>query len=131
MALLSLVFYTIETQPVVPVAIAASWIYLSVLTNVLVTILISFQLLSARRALTSLMMHQGADPYNSIITMLVESALPLSVFGITFAAMLVTKPPERSLVALEQYHVAKDVISFLYHAFAVRDRASKFTPRVC
>ncbi|KAJ2917309.1 hypothetical protein MD484_g3096, partial [Candolleomyces efflorescens] len=58
---------------------------LTVLTNVIVTTLISLHLLRARRTLISLMpgtSKSGGVSHTGIIAILVESAAPLTVFGV-------------------------------------------------
>ena len=64
-----------------------AWIFLSTAVNILVTGLISFRLLRIRKQLSAILAPQDLEIYLGIIAILVESALPLSLAGIAFAAV--------------------------------------------
>lgn len=95
------------------------YIILSVLVNLLITILIATRLLRARRKLTALFPDsKGAAQYTGVIAILIESAIPISVFGLGFAIILgVTHNGDPDLL---QKEVANYVFSSLYFSFAVR-----------
>ncbi|KAG2010595.1 hypothetical protein CC2G_013408 [Coprinopsis cinerea AmutBmut pab1-1] len=63
------------------------WIFLSISVNCVVTALISFRLLRIRRQLATVLSPQDLHVYVGIVAILVESALPLSLAGIMFAAL--------------------------------------------
>lgn len=110
-------FYAADDKARIPVGMASAWIYLNVFTNVMVTFLVSYPLLKARRNLLQILSKKDLDMYTGIVAMLIESALPLSVFGTVFAGLLVSTP-KRTTEAMAQYDIAKNVLSFLYYAFA-------------
>ncbi|KAJ2936318.1 hypothetical protein H1R20_g779, partial [Candolleomyces eurysporus] len=60
---------------------------LTVTTTVIITSLISFRLLRARRSLSKLLPSADMHLYTGVVAILIESALPLSVFGILAAVM--------------------------------------------
>ncbi|KAJ2923528.1 hypothetical protein H1R20_g13566, partial [Candolleomyces eurysporus] len=66
-----------------------AYIFLVVSTNVLVTFLIVFHLLRARRTLSKLLPSKDMRLYTGVVAILIESALPLSIFGIIAAALVV------------------------------------------
>ncbi|RXW15620.1 hypothetical protein EST38_g10235 [Candolleomyces aberdarensis] len=68
---------------------ATAYIFLVVSTNFLVTCLIVFHLLRARRALSKLLPSKDMRLYTGVVAILIESALPLSIFGIIAAALVV------------------------------------------
>lgn len=63
------------------------WTALSVSLNVIVTTLICVRLLLVRRHSKRLLPGEVLEMYTGIMAMLVESALPFSVFGIIFAVV--------------------------------------------
>ena len=68
-----------------PVNFGVPWASLSVSLNIVVTCLISYQLLSARHQLKKTLPAESLQMYTGITAILVESALPFSVMGIIFA----------------------------------------------
>ncbi|KAH6885105.1 hypothetical protein BKA70DRAFT_129217 [Coprinopsis sp. MPI-PUGE-AT-0042] len=64
-----------------------AWIFLSTAVNIIVTGLISIRLLGIRKQLSTVLSPQDLQIYLGIIAILVESALPLSLAGIAFAAV--------------------------------------------
>ncbi|KAJ3522781.1 hypothetical protein NMY22_g11738 [Coprinellus aureogranulatus] len=96
----------------------AAWIFLNVATNVMVTALISFHLLVARRALSELVPSKRLTLYNGVVAILIESALPLSLFGLVYASLLVGHSQETTR-SIATYESAQTVFSFLYYAFTV------------
>jgi hypothetical protein len=64
-----------------------AWIFLSTAVNIIVTSLISIRLLRIRKQLSTVLSTQDLQIYLGIIAILVESALPLSLAGVAFAAV--------------------------------------------
>lgn len=91
---------------------------LTVLTNVLVTSMISFHLIYARRALSKVLPSRHLKLYTGVVAILVESALPLSVFGLTYAGIMIYTP-KKTTRALEEYFALADIFAFLFYAFTV------------
>lgn len=89
----------------------AAWIMLNVVTNVIVTSLIAFKLLSNRRELARIMPNRDLRMYTGVVEMLIESVAPLSVFGIVYAAV--------GVVAKGEGEVVTNVFSFLYYSLCV------------
>jgi hypothetical protein len=56
-------------------------------TNVVVTSLITFHLLCARRALAKVLPLADMQVYTGVIAILVESAAPLTIFGVIAAIL--------------------------------------------
>ncbi|KAJ2913714.1 hypothetical protein MD484_g6704, partial [Candolleomyces efflorescens] len=81
----------------------SAWIYLSVAVNASITALISFRLLKARRYF-SRVLPSGPQTtldlnlYRGVVAILVESAMPLSLSGIIFAAVYDPKNVEQQIV---------------------------------
>lgn len=84
----------------------------------MVTGLIASRLFFARRNASQFLSATDLGYYNGIIAMLIESALPLSLAGIVFAALLVVAP-EPSTGATVDYQVAYWTFSFLYYVLTV------------
>jgi hypothetical protein len=61
--------------------------FLTVSTNIVVTSLITFCLLRARRALAKVLPSADMRVYTGVIAILVESAAPLTIFGIVSAIL--------------------------------------------
>ncbi|RXW13101.1 hypothetical protein EST38_g12750 [Candolleomyces aberdarensis] len=55
---------------------------LTVSTNVMVTSMISFHLIRARRGLSKVLPSRDLKLYTGVVALLLESALPLAIFGI-------------------------------------------------
>ncbi|KAF9525203.1 hypothetical protein CPB83DRAFT_559972 [Crepidotus variabilis] len=64
----------------------SAWIFLSAALNCMITILISYKLIKIRLEVAKLLHFQDSRPTNSVVSILVESALPLSISGISTAA---------------------------------------------
>jgi hypothetical protein len=75
-----------KTGSDVPKFSAAST-FLTVSTNILVTAFIAFRLIRARKSLAKLMPSADARLYTGVLAILVESAAPLTLFGIVSAAL--------------------------------------------
>ncbi|KAJ2924158.1 hypothetical protein H1R20_g12937, partial [Candolleomyces eurysporus] len=84
---------------------------LTVSTNVVVTSLITFHLLRARRTLSKLLPSKDMRLYTGIVAILIESALPVTIFGIIQAALAHTS--NRSEVEV----VCLSVFDGLFSAF--------------
>jgi hypothetical protein len=61
--------------------------FLTVSTNIVVTSLITFRLVRARRALAKVLPSADMRVYTSVIAILVESAAPLTIFGVITAML--------------------------------------------
>ena len=61
--------------------------FLTVSTNIVVTSLITFRLLRARRALAKVLPSADMRVYTGVIAILVESAAPLTIFGLVVAIL--------------------------------------------
>ncbi|KAJ2913699.1 hypothetical protein MD484_g6710, partial [Candolleomyces efflorescens] len=89
---------------------------LIVASNVLLTGLIAFRLIQARRTLAELLPSADTGPYTAVITLLIESALPLSMFGIVTAALLEGSGDE--LISVPDGRiVASSLFNALFFAF--------------
>ncbi|KAJ2913705.1 hypothetical protein MD484_g6709, partial [Candolleomyces efflorescens] len=58
-------------------------------SNILLTGLIAFRLIQERRTLSGLLPSADTGPYTAVITLLIESALPLSIFGISLSPHMI------------------------------------------
>ena len=92
--------------------------FLTISTNVLLTFLISFHLIRSRRTLAQLLPSQDLRLYTGVVAILIESALPLTFFGILYAAIMVYKP-QRTMSQYIFIDVATNLSSFLFDAFVV------------
>ncbi|KAJ2913704.1 hypothetical protein MD484_g6717, partial [Candolleomyces efflorescens] len=89
--------------------------FLTVSTNILVTSFITFRLLRARQTLQRILPSADVQFYTGVIAIMIESALPLTVFGI-IAAILVqldSSPPPKS----PKYYVFDYLFQCLFYAF--------------
>jgi hypothetical protein len=91
---------------------------LTVSTNVTVTTLITFHVLRARRTLAKILPLQDIRLYTGVVAILVESALPPSIFGIITAALMLrqdalTVPPS------EGFLICFSTLSALFYIFCV------------
>ncbi|KAJ2923937.1 hypothetical protein H1R20_g13146, partial [Candolleomyces eurysporus] len=91
---------------------------LTVSTNVLVSSMISFHLIRARRGLSKVLPSRDLKLYTGVVALLLESALPLSIFGIMYAAVILCTP-KGSNRARTGYLSFYYVVSFLFYAFTV------------
>lgn len=90
----------------------AIWVFLNVATNTLVTGLISFRLITSRKELARVLPSKDLNLYTGIVAMLIESVLPLTIAGLVYASVLVSKP-ESPTVASE---VTNNLFSFIYYS---------------
>ncbi|RXW11708.1 hypothetical protein EST38_g14147 [Candolleomyces aberdarensis] len=93
----------------------AAWIFLTVSTNIMVTALISFRLLSAHRSFSKSIPNRNLKLYTGAVAILIESALPLSVLGLVYSAIVIAKP-QRSTSAYNSYRIALLTFSSLFYA---------------
>ncbi|THV02666.1 hypothetical protein K435DRAFT_852690 [Dendrothele bispora CBS 962.96] len=70
------------------VSFAVPWIALTSAFNILVTALIAGRLLWARNQMRVVLGNEQTSVYTGVVAILVESALPFSIVGIIFAALL-------------------------------------------
>ncbi|KAJ2935475.1 hypothetical protein H1R20_g1623, partial [Candolleomyces eurysporus] len=71
-----------------PNAYASASTFLTVSTNIIVTTLITIRLSRARRTLSKLLPSRNMQLYTGVVAILIESALPLSIFGIVAAVLM-------------------------------------------
>jgi hypothetical protein len=86
---------------------------LTVSTNIVVTSLITFHLLRARRSLSKLLPSKDMGLYTGIVAILIESAVPVTVFGIIQAVLSQTSNRTEAEV------VGLSVFDGLFSAFCV------------
>lgn len=79
---------------------AVPWIALTCSLNAIITILIVARLLGARSRIRAAMSGDVANVYTGVIAILVESALPFTFLGITFAVLLGKNLPEQLALSL-------------------------------
>ena len=88
--------------------------FLTVSTNIVVTSLITFHLVRARRALAKVLPSADMRVYTSVVAILVESAAPLTIFGI-IAAIL-----QRTQSAMSPgFNVCESLFDGLFYSFCV------------
>ncbi|KAH6904095.1 hypothetical protein BKA70DRAFT_548622 [Coprinopsis sp. MPI-PUGE-AT-0042] len=93
---------------------------LSVGMNIIVTFLILLRLVMASVALSKAFPdHQRPALYTHVAAVIIESAAPLTIFGIGFiiCTALTTWAPPDSVLELAKRFVAGDVFSWLYYSF--------------
>jgi hypothetical protein len=95
--------------------------FLTVSTNIVVTSLITFRLLRARRALAKVLPsgeeeEEDVCVYTGVIAILVESAAPLTIFGIV-AAILQQLSGKSNLTG--NYYVCQVLFDGLFYSFCV------------
>lgn len=95
---------------------AAASTFLTVSTNIIVTTFITFHLLRARRSLEKLMPSADMRTYTGVIAILIESAAPLTVFGIISAIM---QQLTTSLSDRPDYIVSRFIFDGLFYSFCV------------
>ena len=91
---------------------------LTVSTNVIVTSMISFHLIRARRGLSKVLPSRDLKLYTGVVALLLESALPLAIFGIMYATVVLCSPGGTK-GAQTAYLLFSYVASFLFYAFTV------------
>jgi hypothetical protein len=97
-------------------SVNAASTFLTVSTNIVVTSLITFRLLCARRALAKVLPSADMRVYTGVIAILVESAAPLTVFGIVAAILQQFGPkPNQS----PGYYVCQTLFDGLFYSFCV------------
>lgn len=98
---------------------------LTIATNIFVTSIITYRLLHARRRLSKVCPSQDMQHYTGVVAILIESAAPLTIFGIP-TAILDTVGRRGATNHREKYIIAYMTLSSLFVAFCVS--ASKFLP---
>ena len=92
--------------------------FLTVSTNIMVTGLISFHLVRARRGLSKLLPAKNMQSYTGVMAILIESAVPPTIFGIIVAVLGRVGVPSTT-VAAGRYLVAWYTFNALFFAFCV------------
>ena len=75
------------------IRLAVPWAYLSVSLNIVLTSMICVRILRMRALAREAVCPEMSRLYTSVVAMLVESAAPLSIFGIAFAVASIRKSP--------------------------------------
>jgi hypothetical protein len=96
---------------------AAAHIYLTVSTSIIVTGFITFRLCRARWTLSKLLPTADAQLYTGVITILIESAAPLTVFGIISAILQQLKTS--GIRQSPEYFVGAKLFEGLFYSFCV------------
>ncbi|KAJ2928695.1 hypothetical protein H1R20_g8366, partial [Candolleomyces eurysporus] len=99
---------------------ASVWTFLTVSMNIMVTSLISFRLIQMRRSLTRLMPTRSLSEYNysGVLSILTDSALPLTVFGLGYAISLVVDAGLTN-ESTKRWQIVNIVFATLYYSFTV------------
>ena len=97
---------------------AAASTLLTVSTNIIVTSLIAFRLLRARRSLAKVLPSADLRLYTGVVAILIESALPLTVFGIIAAIM--QQLDYQGYQLSESFPVCNVLFVGLFYIFCVR-----------
>lgn len=108
-------------QSVPSVRINASvWTFLTVSMNIMVTLLISFRLIQMRRSLTWLMPSRSLYEcnYSGVLSILMDSALPLTVFGLGYAISLIVDAGVTN-ASTKRWQIVNIVFATLYYSFTV------------
>jgi hypothetical protein len=93
---------------------SAASTFLTVATNFVVTSIITFRLLRARHTLSKLLPTADARLYTGVISILIESAAPLTIFGV-IAAILQQIDAQES----PGYFVSLNLFVGLFYSFCV------------
>ncbi|KAJ2936544.1 hypothetical protein H1R20_g548, partial [Candolleomyces eurysporus] len=93
--------------------------FLTASTNVMVTALISGYLIHARRNLSQLLPSNDMRLYTGVVAILIESALPLSIFGIIYASIGVVAELPEPTSAASSFTVAYYTFGSLFYCFSV------------
>jgi hypothetical protein len=93
--------------------------FLTASTNVMVTTLISGYLIRARRNLSQLLPSRDMSLYTGVVAILIESALPLSVFGVIYAGIGVVPDLPGPTSAASSFTVAYYTFGSLFYCFSV------------
>lgn len=96
----------------------ALWAFTSVATNISLTCLIAWRLVGARRSISLICSPSDAylKTYTGVLSILVESAVPLSVCGVGYAIIMAVAKP--GLPGNVEKEAASVVFAGLYVAFA-------------
>jgi hypothetical protein len=100
-----------DTTSLAPTIAACT--FLTVSTNIVVTSLITFRLLRARRALAKVLPSADMGVYTGVIAILVESAAPVAVFGIVTAIL------QQLTMRSPGYYVCQMLFDGLFYSFCV------------
>ncbi|KAJ2923940.1 hypothetical protein H1R20_g13145, partial [Candolleomyces eurysporus] len=77
---------------------------LTVVTNVIVTSMISVHLIRARRGLSKVLPSRDLKLYTGVVALLLESALPLAIFGIMYATVMLCSPGgTKGIISADDY----------------------------
>jgi uncharacterized membrane protein len=112
-----MVSYLVDASPVAVTRYSAASTFLTVATNIIVTLFITFRLLRARRTLEKLLPTADVRLYTGVIAIMIESAAPLTVFGIIAAILqqVNVSLPRKSA----GFYIALYIFYGLFYAFCV------------
>jgi hypothetical protein len=108
-------YYQHDRDTVTSESVAST--FLTVSTSVIVTGLITFRLLRARRDLVKVLPSADVRVYTGVIAILIEPAAPLTIFGIIAAILqqLGGSPLSNS----PRFHVLANLFQGLFYSFCV------------
>lgn len=89
--------------------------------------MIAFSLIRARRRFSEALSSSHLQLYTGRVAILIESALPLSLFGI-FDAVIMFLPIQKTNIARAVHIQLVNIVPSLFYAFAVSSRLD-FIPR--
>jgi hypothetical protein len=92
---------------------------LTVATSVIVTSLITFHLLRARRVFSKYLSSADMRLYTGVVAILIESALPLSFFGVIAAVLRRTIDITIAAKQTEGHVVSYVLFTGLFYSFCV------------
>jgi hypothetical protein len=81
-------------------------------------VMISIYLIRARRSLSGVLPSRDLQLYTGVVAILVETALPLSLFGLLFAATLIYTP-KQTMHGLEVRLALTNIFSLFFYSFVV------------
>ena len=108
---------------------ASAWTFLTIGMNIMVTFLISLRLLVTSRSISKMLgpsqrMAVGRTPYAGVVAILIEAALPLTVFGLGYAISLVVDAGITT-ESVSRFQIVNGVFAALYFTFVVSRLFSK------
>lgn len=99
---------------------ASVWTFLTIAMNIMVTSLISFRLIQMRRSIGQLMPSRNLAEHNysGVLSILIDSALPLAVFGLGYAISLVVDAGVTN-ASTKRWQIVNIIFAMLYYSFTV------------
>jgi hypothetical protein len=102
---------------------ASTWTFLTIAMNIMVTFLISLRLLVTSHSISKMLgpsqrMAVGRTPYAGVVAILIEAALPLTVFGLGYAISLVVDVGITT-ESVSRWQTVNGAFAALYFTFVV------------